>query len=1170
MSNLTPDQQKALNYKKHIAVTANAGSGKTFVLSKRFVEIALDNQIKLSNIVAITFTDKAAGELYTKIHKEINERILSVNDEDELRNYERIRRQLISANISTIHSFCISLLKEFSPEANLDANFAPIDQETADELSVFAIEEIINNTLLNGNDSENLKELMRLFGSKSNLIEQLKIILAKRKLLESIEDIEQNESEYYEDLFDNEFEGIFSDKLSNLLKTGSVVNSKVLDDDSKNVLAVKVEYMLNGKYETPSQKIRIANQILSIILTEKGKLRQRGYLSKREFTRLESEIRTIEESFLWIKFFDIPEDYNQSLNKMLVLKKKFLGFYKLVESKYEELKFEEGYLDFEDILLFTKRILSNDAVLKKLSEKYKYIMIDEFQDTDDLQSKIFMPILSYLEKGNLFVVGDEKQSIYMFRDAELEVFENTKVQFKNTPERSQVVTLPHSFRMYPQVAAFVNKLFDKLFAGSNSRFNEVKPQRLICTKGIENEGKVEFLFAAKENEINESDLVAKKIIQLKQSEEEINFKNMAVLCRKRNSFKELEESFLKYKIPFSIIGGQGYYQKQIIYDVYNYISFLIDPKNDLALVGILRSPFFSISDANLFEISLSNGETFFDKLKEFSSKGQYFQNAVEILKKHISIALKTDIPELLNRILKDTFYWSVIASKNNSEQETANLQKLIEISINYSEQSFKNLFDFAQYVKNAIDTIDDEGQAALINEEDSVKIMTIHQSKGLEFEAVFIYNCNQSMRDPRIRSKQIAVDKKYGVLFKVPQNSYFEDYVSPSIVCLYNYINYRKNLAESKRLLYVALTRAIKYLFVTADLRKSIKENSFIENIIGSLGISPEENIYGFNYGLEFWENDGQQGIGSIKEINFDIPITNDISIESYNLMEENAEEELEEEILLEKIKHSESTEFVSATKVVMFSQCPIKYKLTYDLGYSKYLEVINNKKTVFDLKAEELDEDEIEVTADVKGRIIHKILEKNLEKENYKNEVIDLLEGEYRYESKTINENSINEVSEILDKYFSSNIYEELSHFNSFQNEYEVYSMIEDFFLYGIIDKIIFDNNKFIIVDYKTDNIKVDEIKERAENYLPQLKFYSLLIARIHKEVNEVLCKLIFLNHPDNYFEVKFSREKLTKFETEIKTMVNNIRNKDYSPNLDHCKKCHYSDFKNNCIMKF
>ena len=128
MNELTQHQRAALNYKEHISLTANAGSGKTFVLSKRFVEIAINEDVPLRNLVAITFTEKAASELYKKISEEIESGINSTNDLDSRKKLNRLRRQLVSANISTIHSFCIDILKEFPAEAQIDANFTPIDK----------------------------------------------------------------------------------------------------------------------------------------------------------------------------------------------------------------------------------------------------------------------------------------------------------------------------------------------------------------------------------------------------------------------------------------------------------------------------------------------------------------------------------------------------------------------------------------------------------------------------------------------------------------------------------------------------------------------------------------------------------------------------------------------------------------------------------------------------------------------------------------------------------------------------------------------------------------------------------------------------------------------------------------------------------------------------------
>ncbi|KAB2841638.1 MAG: AAA family ATPase [Melioribacteraceae bacterium] len=164
MPQLTPYQKEALNYKKHIALTANAGSGKTFVLSKRYVEIALNEDVPINKIVAITFTDKAAGELYKKIANEIEERLLSETNQNYKKKLERIRKQLISANISTIHSFCIDILREYSPDAGIDANFSPMDSETSEELIELSIEEVIVNKIKDENDSEKIKYLIRILG----------------------------------------------------------------------------------------------------------------------------------------------------------------------------------------------------------------------------------------------------------------------------------------------------------------------------------------------------------------------------------------------------------------------------------------------------------------------------------------------------------------------------------------------------------------------------------------------------------------------------------------------------------------------------------------------------------------------------------------------------------------------------------------------------------------------------------------------------------------------------------------------------------------------------------------------------------------------------------------------------------------------------------------------
>ena len=181
MNTLTPHQRKALDYKTHISLTANAGSGKTYVLSKRYLEIALNENLLLRNIAAITFTDKAAGELYQKIAREIEERLKAAKDKSEKEKLEQIRRQLVSANISTIHSFCIDILREHPVEADIDANFSPIDEIYADELIELCVEEVIKSSFEDPAEQADLKKLIRLFSSKHIFARELASALKHRR-----------------------------------------------------------------------------------------------------------------------------------------------------------------------------------------------------------------------------------------------------------------------------------------------------------------------------------------------------------------------------------------------------------------------------------------------------------------------------------------------------------------------------------------------------------------------------------------------------------------------------------------------------------------------------------------------------------------------------------------------------------------------------------------------------------------------------------------------------------------------------------------------------------------------------------------------------------------------------------------------------------------------------
>ena len=442
---LTPQQKSALIYNRHISLTANAGSGKTYVLSKRFVEIYLNEDIDLSSIVAITFTDKAAGELNRKIAREVDEKIIFEEDKTRLKRLENLRRQLVSANISTIHSFCINILKEFAPEAEIDANFIPVNQETANEMIELCIEEAINDSIKNEEYKEKLKYLIRFFGSKSNFISQLKYSIGKRDILLKLSDSIYNKSEseiavFFREKFDFDFKRSFGAKIELLADTVNRINTIVIKQNSKssvpNEIAGKLLLFKNAL--TPLGKISFIIEIKNMILTKAGTIRSKGYLSKEreEYSDL---ITYVERGFAELNNFFSISNPEKSEKELAHFGKIFILIYSYLNNIYITKKKQKGFLDFEDLLLNTQKILKLESVKTYLSGRFKYIMIDEYQDTNELQYRIFMPILNYLKSGNLFVVGDEKQSIYSFRNADLEIFEKTKNDIKSFSEKWTIV-----------------------------------------------------------------------------------------------------------------------------------------------------------------------------------------------------------------------------------------------------------------------------------------------------------------------------------------------------------------------------------------------------------------------------------------------------------------------------------------------------------------------------------------------------------------------------------------------------------------------------------------------------------------------------------------------------------------------------------------------------------
>ncbi|MEW6654591.1 MAG: UvrD-helicase domain-containing protein, partial [Bacteroidota bacterium] len=351
---LTTYQRAALDYKKHISLVANAGSGKTFVLSKRFVEIFKKVQVELDTIVAITFTDKAAGELYRKIADEIEEQLENEENLREKKRLEKLRRELVLANISTIHSFCITILKEFAPEAGIDANFSPIDKQLSEELIDLSIEETFQAAIRDESIATDFMYLVRILASKSFLKLALQDAIHQRKNVSSLDaNLYSKTKEEIAEEFKKRFEKDTSAVLKNVIELGiksiARINSSVLKSDASSKYAVPIANCLS---EITSQPISV--QILGLFLIKKelitsteNSVRKIGYLNKNR-SEYSAEIENIEKLYEQISSFAEIDISGKSELEMAQFGKVFVKLFKKALESYENKKKLRSYLDFED------------------------------------------------------------------------------------------------------------------------------------------------------------------------------------------------------------------------------------------------------------------------------------------------------------------------------------------------------------------------------------------------------------------------------------------------------------------------------------------------------------------------------------------------------------------------------------------------------------------------------------------------------------------------------------------------------------------------------------------------------------------------------------------------------------------------------------------------------
>jgi ATP-dependent helicase/nuclease subunit A len=324
------------------------------------------------------------------------------------------------------------------------------------------------------------------------------------------------------------------------------------------------------------------------------------------------------------------------------------------------------------------------------------------------------------------------------------------------------------------------------------------------------------------------------------------------------------------------------------------------------------------------------------------------------------------------------------------------------------------------------------------------------------------------------------------------------------------------------------------------------------------LNIDFNKDLFKVQGSLTFLVNQEGRYYNVDKMIEVNVPISKNIQLN--NLPEIESSAIAEKNLKIRSIDDHISGDIVSATKFSVFTQCPMKYFFRFEIGL-----ILSGNNYI--LPDNDYRDDEIELDSRLKGRVIHKLLEENINKEDLNSQIQLILDKE----KISPNEKKVlsNEILQDLNKYISSEMYKEISIAESFKNEYEVYLKMEEFYLYGRIDKVIFEENKIKIIDYKTDNINPKDISSRKEQYLSQVKFYSYILSRFYPQIHNYELQIVYIKNPDAKLKFEINGKDFPGIENEINNMLNSLRTRNFVSDFDLCKECIYSVNKIKCIKE-
>ncbi|MCO4497229.1 ATP-dependent deoxyribonuclease (subunit A) [Streptococcus infantarius subsp. infantarius] len=863
----TPEQIEAIySYGNNILVSASAGSGKTFVMVERIIDKILRG-ITVDRLFISTFTVKAAGELKERLEKKISQALQKATDND-LKTY--LNEQLLAlqtADIGTMDAFTQKLVNQYGYTLGISPTFRIMTDKSEQDLVKNDVFADLFADYMTGQNQDSFRKLVRNFSGNR------KDSSAFRGIVYKIYDFSQatdNPKKWLAEVFlkgartYTDFSAIpdqeVNDFLSCLHDTANHLQDVTDLEDYKQVTAKGTPTANYKKHLNMIEHLHEWAMHFETLYGRDGL----GRLAADVADLIPSGpavtvagvkypvFKTLQGRLTGLKHLETIFKYQSESLPLLELLQAFMQDF---SEQYLQAKIQENAFEFSDIAHFAIQILEENPDIRELyQDKYHEVMVDEYQDNNHTQERM----LELLSNGhNRFMVGDIKQSIYRFRQADPEIFNQKFKDFQEHPEHGKLILLKENFRSQSEVLDATNSVFThlmdesvgeilydgmhQLVAGSPAQ-KEAHPENKTQVLIYDTDDSSELASSPEEEQINPNEvkLVAKEIIRL-HNEEGVAFEDITLLVSSRTRNDGILQTFEHYGIPLVTDGGEQNYLKSVeVMVMLDTLRALDNPLNDYALVALMRSPMFSFNEDDLARLALQTNEdetraNLYQKLEHaLANQGQHAELVTPALRQKLKVFMTCfskwrdfakwhSLYDLIWKIYNERFYYDYVGNLPRAEQRQANLYALALRANNFEKTGFKGLSRFIRMIDRVLESENDLADVEVALPKHAVNLMTIHKSKGLEFKYVFILNIDkkfsiQDMMSPLILSRQNGA----GIKYLADMREELDTDVFPTVKVSMDTLPYQLNkrelrlatLSEQMRLFYVAMTRAEKKLYL--------------------------------------------------------------------------------------------------------------------------------------------------------------------------------------------------------------------------------------------------------------------------------------------------------------------------------------------------------------------